>query len=167
MVTFTALVPRSDNRPETLSRAGGFRLDDPADEVGLELVVVNDASGSVPMSYLTPLTYRGAPLLGGRGPSDRNDRTRGAGTPLGLRRCSRSRYFVESSSRFLAGDVRSTSAKCNRTLLIRRCLATSLTPVTLQRWTSCELRSGQRASTVRERSHSFERSSDPARRARP
>jgi hypothetical protein len=47
-----------------LSRAGGFRLDDSAGEVGIEFVVVNDASGSVPMSYLTPLTYRGAPLLG-------------------------------------------------------------------------------------------------------
>jgi hypothetical protein len=47
-----------------LSRAGGFRLDDPAGEVGIELMVVNDASGAEPMSYLTPLTYRGAPLEG-------------------------------------------------------------------------------------------------------
>ena len=44
-----------------LSRAGGFRLDDPAGDVGIELMVVNDASGAAPMSYLTPLTYRGAP----------------------------------------------------------------------------------------------------------
>jgi hypothetical protein len=50
--------------PPVLSRAGGFRLDDPAGEVGVELVVVNDASGATPMSYLTPLTYRGAPLSG-------------------------------------------------------------------------------------------------------
>jgi len=50
--------------PPDLSRAGGFRLDDPAGEVGIELVVVNDASGATPMSYLTPLTYRGAPLTG-------------------------------------------------------------------------------------------------------
>jgi hypothetical protein len=48
-----------------LSRAGGFRLDDPAGEVGIELMVVNDASGPAPVSYLTPLTYRGAPLSGG------------------------------------------------------------------------------------------------------
>ncbi|HWD95370.1 MAG TPA: hypothetical protein VG246_03020 [Acidimicrobiales bacterium] len=50
--------------PAELSRAGGFRLDDPAGEVGIELMVVNDASGVNPMSYFTPLTYRGAPLSG-------------------------------------------------------------------------------------------------------
>ena len=37
--------------PAELSRAGGFRLDDPAGEVGIELMVVNDASGVNPMSY--------------------------------------------------------------------------------------------------------------------
>jgi hypothetical protein len=47
-------------KPE-LSRGGGFRLDDPAGEVGIEFMVVNDASGAEPTSYLTPLTYRGAP----------------------------------------------------------------------------------------------------------
>jgi hypothetical protein len=50
-----------------LSRAGGFRLDDPAGEVGIEIMVVNDVSGSAPMSYLTPLTYRGAPFSGAEG----------------------------------------------------------------------------------------------------
>jgi hypothetical protein len=45
-----------------LSRAGGFRLDDPAGEVGIEFMVVNDASGAEPTSYLTPLTYRNAPF---------------------------------------------------------------------------------------------------------
>lgn len=53
---------RGGAMPE-LARAGGFRLDDPAGEVGIELMVVNDASGAAPTSYLTPLTYRGAPLL--------------------------------------------------------------------------------------------------------
>ncbi len=44
-----------------LSRAGGFRLDDPDGEVGIEFMVVTDgpAPGS---SYLVPLTYRAAPL---------------------------------------------------------------------------------------------------------
>ncbi|PYC88285.1 1,4-alpha-glucan branching protein [Streptomyces tateyamensis] len=41
-------------------RAGGFRLDDPAGEVGMEFLVVT--AGSV--AYLVPLTYRGAPLPG-------------------------------------------------------------------------------------------------------
>jgi hypothetical protein len=50
---------RGGATPE-LTRAGGFRLDDPAGEVGIELMVVNDASGDEPASYLTPLTYRGA-----------------------------------------------------------------------------------------------------------
>ncbi|MFF8696035.1 1,4-alpha-glucan branching protein [Streptomyces sp. NPDC015144] len=50
-------------RPE-LDRTGGFRLDDPAGEVGIEFMVVTDTSGPEPVSYHVPLTYRGAPLPG-------------------------------------------------------------------------------------------------------
>ncbi|WP_405084649.1 maltokinase N-terminal cap-like domain-containing protein [Microbispora sp. NBC_01389] len=52
-----------DRHPE-LARAGGFRLDDPRGEVGIEFMVVTDDSGDEPLSYLVPLTYRGAPLDG-------------------------------------------------------------------------------------------------------
>ncbi|MFJ3961704.1 1,4-alpha-glucan branching protein [Streptomyces sp. NPDC090036] len=44
-----------------LARAGGFRLDDPEGEVGIEFMVVTDTCGSAPVTYLVPLTYRGAP----------------------------------------------------------------------------------------------------------
>ncbi|MDI3384953.1 1,4-alpha-glucan branching protein [Streptomyces sp. B-S-A8] len=47
-----------------LGKAGGFRLDDPAGEVGIEFMVVADTSGSAPVAYHVPLTYRGAPLDG-------------------------------------------------------------------------------------------------------
>ncbi|GAA4937838.1 hypothetical protein HD597_004762 [Nonomuraea thailandensis] len=47
-----------------LAKAGGFRLDDPAGEVGMEFLIVSDTSGAEPTSYLVPLTYRGAPLDG-------------------------------------------------------------------------------------------------------
>ncbi|MFS0696111.1 maltokinase N-terminal cap-like domain-containing protein [Streptomyces nitrosporeus] len=47
-----------------LARAGGFRLDDPQGEVGLEFMVVTDTSGELPVSYHVPVTYRGAPLDG-------------------------------------------------------------------------------------------------------
>ncbi|MVZ99015.1 1,4-alpha-glucan branching protein [Actinomadura sp. LD22] len=47
-----------------LAKAGGFRLDDPDGEVGIEFIVVTDTSGARPATYLTPLTYRGAPLDG-------------------------------------------------------------------------------------------------------
>ncbi|MFI9844645.1 1,4-alpha-glucan branching protein [Nonomuraea sp. NPDC051941] len=47
-----------------LAKAGGFRLDDPQGEVGIEFMVVTDTSGTQPISYLVPLTYRGAPLDG-------------------------------------------------------------------------------------------------------
>lgn len=47
-----------------LSKAGGFRLDDPRGEVGIEFLVVTDTSGPDPTTYLVPLTYRGAPLDG-------------------------------------------------------------------------------------------------------
>jgi Maltokinase N-terminal cap domain len=47
-----------------LVRAGGFRLDDPAGAVGIEFMVVTDRAGGEPGSYLIPLSYRGAPLVG-------------------------------------------------------------------------------------------------------
>ncbi|MEH0448652.1 MULTISPECIES: maltokinase N-terminal cap-like domain-containing protein [unclassified Streptomyces] len=50
-------------RPEP-AKAGGFRLDDPQGEVGIEFMVVTDTAGPRPAAYLVPLTYRGAPLEG-------------------------------------------------------------------------------------------------------
>ncbi|MFG3114713.1 1,4-alpha-glucan branching protein [Streptomyces sp. NPDC048197] len=47
-----------------LTKAGGFRLDDPEGEVGLEFMAVTDASGDLPVTYHVPLSYRGAPLEG-------------------------------------------------------------------------------------------------------
>lgn len=49
-----------------LANAGGFRLDDPHGAVGIEFIVVTDASGPdpLPTAYLVPLTYRGAALDG-------------------------------------------------------------------------------------------------------
>ncbi|TFV88554.1 1,4-alpha-glucan branching protein [Blastococcus sp. CT_GayMR16] len=44
-----------------LSRAGGFRLDDPAGEVGIEFAFVTDGQGT---TYSVPMAYRGAPLPG-------------------------------------------------------------------------------------------------------
>ncbi|MFF8833166.1 1,4-alpha-glucan branching protein [Streptomyces sp. NPDC015131] len=51
-----------------LSRTGGFRLDDPEGEVGMEFMVVTDDSGDgSPVTYHIPLSYRGAPLDGDSG----------------------------------------------------------------------------------------------------
>ncbi|WP_225834340.1 1,4-alpha-glucan branching protein [Streptomyces sp. NK08204] len=47
-----------------LEKAGGFRLDDPEGEVGMEFMVVTDTTGDGRTAYLVPLTYRGAPLEG-------------------------------------------------------------------------------------------------------
>ncbi|MFE2722189.1 1,4-alpha-glucan branching protein [Kitasatospora sp. NPDC059327] len=47
-----------------LVKSGGFRLDDPRGEVGIEFMVVTDTSGPDPIAYLVPLSYRGAPLDG-------------------------------------------------------------------------------------------------------
>ena len=55
---------RNTGAAPALSRAGGFRLDDPAGEVGLEFMVVTDAAGGGETSYFVPLAYRGAPLEG-------------------------------------------------------------------------------------------------------
>ncbi|MEV0641556.1 1,4-alpha-glucan branching protein [Streptomyces sp. NPDC050619] len=46
------------------AKAGGFRLDDPQGEVGMEFMAIGDTSGAHPVTYLVPLTYRGAPLDG-------------------------------------------------------------------------------------------------------
>ncbi|MEU1960767.1 1,4-alpha-glucan branching protein [Nocardia sp. NPDC019304] len=43
-------------------KAGGFRLDDPDGEVGIEFMVVTEHSGTQPHTYHVPLTYRGSPL---------------------------------------------------------------------------------------------------------
>lgn len=53
-----------DGRRPELTKAGGFRLDDPRGEVGIEFMVVTDVSGEGPVSYQVPLTYRAAPLEG-------------------------------------------------------------------------------------------------------
>ena len=47
-----------------LTKAGGFRLDDPDGEVGLEFMAAADDSGDQPITYHVPLSYRGAPLAG-------------------------------------------------------------------------------------------------------
>jgi hypothetical protein len=52
------------DQPPQLSPAGGFRLDDPEGEVGIEFIFVTDVAGGQPMTYHVPLTYRGAPLDG-------------------------------------------------------------------------------------------------------
>ena len=48
-----------------LRRLGGYRLDDPTGEVGIETIIVLDEGGPEPVVYQVPLTYRGAPLAGG------------------------------------------------------------------------------------------------------
>lgn len=48
-----------------LARAGGFRLDDPDGNVGLEFMAVSDESGAQARTYHVPMSYRGSPLSGG------------------------------------------------------------------------------------------------------
>ncbi|MFJ9147133.1 1,4-alpha-glucan branching protein [Streptomyces sp. NPDC102270] len=54
----------TDSGTPELTKAGGFRLDDPEGEVGIEFMVALDTSGPEPVAWLTPLTYRAAPLPG-------------------------------------------------------------------------------------------------------
>jgi len=51
-----------------LGVVGGFRLDDPEGEVGLEFLLVRDAADGI--VYFVPVTYRGAPLPGSNGHGD-------------------------------------------------------------------------------------------------
>jgi hypothetical protein len=50
-----------------LAKAGGFRLDDPGGEVGIEFMVVTDGSGDQVTAYQVPMTYRAQPLPGADG----------------------------------------------------------------------------------------------------
>ncbi|MFJ6083460.1 1,4-alpha-glucan branching protein [Streptomyces sp. NPDC092369] len=54
-------------RAPELVKAGGFRLDDPAGAVGIEFMVVVDASAQEPVAYLVPMGYRAAALEGAPG----------------------------------------------------------------------------------------------------
>lgn len=57
---------QTGHQPE-LAKAGGFRLDDPRGEVGIEFMVVTDGSGYAATSYQVPLTYRAGALAGACG----------------------------------------------------------------------------------------------------
>ena len=50
-----------------LAKAGGFRLDDPDGEVGIEFMVVTDQSGDQVTAYQVPMTYRAKALAGADG----------------------------------------------------------------------------------------------------
>ena len=50
-----------------LVKAGGFRIDDPAGEVGIEMIFVIDTADPRAPAYVVPMTYRGAPLAGSDG----------------------------------------------------------------------------------------------------
>jgi Maltokinase N-terminal cap domain len=57
---------RTGHEPE-LTKAGGFRLDDPQGEVGIEFMVVTDGSGVRATTYQVPLTYRAGALADAEG----------------------------------------------------------------------------------------------------
>src|SRR5256886_5447003 len=58
--------PGSGREPE-LTKVGGFRLDDPLGEVGIEFMLVTDGSREPPATYQVPMTYHGRELAGADG----------------------------------------------------------------------------------------------------
>ncbi|MGL3806524.1 maltokinase N-terminal cap-like domain-containing protein [Paeniglutamicibacter sp. R2-26] len=55
------------NTAPSLRVVGGFRLDDPAGKVGLEMILVLDEAPEAPVLYHVPLSYRGEALPGAEG----------------------------------------------------------------------------------------------------
>ena len=55
--------PGGGREPE-LTKVGGFRLDDPTGEVGIEFMLVTDGSREHPVTYQVPMTYHGRELPG-------------------------------------------------------------------------------------------------------
>jgi hypothetical protein len=60
-------------KPE-LAKSGGFCLDDPAGQVGIEFMAVTSRSDGQAVTYLVPMTYRGQPLADGAHPLTRRTR---------------------------------------------------------------------------------------------
>jgi hypothetical protein len=58
---------RQTGHEPALAKSGGFRLDDPQGEVGIEFIVVTDGSGDGATTYQVPLTYRAGALAGADG----------------------------------------------------------------------------------------------------
>jgi hypothetical protein len=58
---------RGGGRKPELTKVGGFRLDDPLGEVGIEFMLVADGSRDQSAVYQVPLTYRGRELPGAGG----------------------------------------------------------------------------------------------------
>jgi hypothetical protein len=57
----------SNGREPELTRVGGFRLDDPQGEVGIEFMLVADGSGDQPAVYQVPMTYHSREIQGAEG----------------------------------------------------------------------------------------------------
>lgn len=57
----------STGRAPELTEAGGFRIDDPQGEVGIEFMLVTDGSGDRATTYQVPMTYRAHALAGAGG----------------------------------------------------------------------------------------------------
>ncbi|SCF61844.1 hypothetical protein GA0115256_10624 [Streptomyces sp. DconLS] len=55
---------RGGSGTPVLEKTGGFRLDDPEGEVGIEIMIATDITSPERTAYLVPLSYRGAPLEG-------------------------------------------------------------------------------------------------------
>ncbi|HLH84198.1 MAG TPA: hypothetical protein VKV38_13130 [Trebonia sp.] len=51
---------RATGQGPELTRVGGFRLDDPEGEAGVEFMMVADGQDRQPTAYLVPMTYRGS-----------------------------------------------------------------------------------------------------------
>jgi hypothetical protein len=58
---------RQTRHEPALAKSGGFRLDDPQGEVGIEFMVVTDGPGDGATAYQVPLTYRAGALAGADG----------------------------------------------------------------------------------------------------
>jgi AcrR family transcriptional regulator len=90
-----------------LVNAGGFRLDDPRGEVGIEFMVVTDTSGAAPRTYLVPLT-RTAPAPGpAAGPGHRAGPAPGGDRP-------RRRLLAPAGRHPRAGGVRRPALRRQR-----------------------------------------------------
>ena len=96
---------RGTGAPPALSRAGGFRLDDPDGRGRHRVRLRRRRRHGEETTYAVPMSYRAAPLPGAEQGADRHLRARGPRHAVDLRRGARPGRRRRSCSTFVRGGV--------------------------------------------------------------
>lgn len=122
---------RATGQQPELTKVGGFRLDDPDGEAGIEFMVVADGHDGQPTVYLVPMTYRGS-ARGDSGEGLIGTAEHGAGGPRWVYDGTRDPVLVEQLVALIQGmakpQAQSQSDTPDPTVLSRPATSGTLAP---------------------------------------